>query len=174
MENSVSKINGSLPSMINSEEYLYRVTGQLLQEEMLNKAIWFILVLIMRKEVLLVLKIQNGNQRFITAVQPIPVTNFTLLTVNYYDEYPPGSPAAFNGASVLGSSPVKWKKYKGLPVASMVKNIEDNGWTKSYTWYDDKSKEPCSHRISGTILGFTRTSSVLAFSGVPTSTNNLS
>lgn len=46
----------------------------------------------------------------------------------------------FNGASVLGSVPVNGRSTKGLPVASMVKNIEDNGWTKSYTWYDDKAR----------------------------------
>ncbi|WP_277561705.1 RHS repeat domain-containing protein, partial [Elizabethkingia anophelis] len=98
-----------------------------------------------------------------------PVANFTLLTVNYYDEYPPGSPGVFNGASVLGSVPVNGRSTKGLPVASMVKNIEDNGWTKSYTWYDDKAR-PVATESRNHLGGYTRTSSVLAFSGVPTST----
>ena len=111
---------------------------------------------------------QNGATVYYSS-SAYPVANFTLLTVNYYDEYPPGSPAVFNGASVLGSSPVNGRSTKGLPVASMVKNIEDNGWTKSYTWYDDKAR-PVATESQNHLGGYTRTSSVLAFSGVPTST----
>ncbi|MCT3838892.1 RHS repeat-associated core domain-containing protein, partial [Elizabethkingia anophelis] len=111
---------------------------------------------------------QNGTTVYYSS-SAYPVGNFTLLTVNYYDEYPPGSPAVFNGASVLGSNPVNGRSTKGLPVASMVKNIEDNGWTKSYTWYDDKAR-PVATESQNHLGGYTRTSSVLAFSGVPTST----
>ncbi|MGK4881409.1 RHS repeat domain-containing protein, partial [Elizabethkingia anophelis] len=111
---------------------------------------------------------QNGTTVYYSS-SAYPVANFTLLTVNYYDEYPPGSPAVFNGASVLGSVPVNGRSTKGLPVASMVKNIEDNGWTKSYTWYDDKAR-PVATESRNHLGGYTRTSSVLAFSGVPTST----
>ena len=111
---------------------------------------------------------QNGTTVYYSS-SAYPVTNFTLLTVNYYDEYPPGSPAVFDGASVLGSSPVNGRSTKGLPIASMVKNIEDNGWTKSYTWYDDKAR-PVATESQNHLGGYTRTSSVLAFSGVPTST----
>ena len=111
---------------------------------------------------------QNGTTVYYSS-SAYPVTNFTLLTVNYYDEYPPGSPALFNGTSVLGSNPVNGRSTKGLPVASMVKNIEDNGWTKSYTWYDDKAR-PVATESQNHLGGYTRTSSVLAFSGVPTST----
>ncbi|WP_260208270.1 RHS repeat domain-containing protein, partial [Elizabethkingia anophelis] len=111
---------------------------------------------------------QNGTTVYYSS-SAYPVGNFTLLTVNYYDEYPPGSPAVFNGASVLGSNPVNGRSTKGLPVASMVKNIEDNGCTKSYTWYDDKAR-PVATESQNHLGGYTRTSSVLAFSGVPTST----
>ena len=72
----------------------------------------------------------------------------------------------FNGASVLGSVPVNGEVQKGLPVASMVKNIEDNGWTKSYTWYDDKAR-PVATESQESSWRHTRTSSVLAFSGYP-------
>ncbi|HFK5504809.1 TPA: DUF6443 domain-containing protein [Elizabethkingia anophelis] len=111
---------------------------------------------------------QNGTTVYYSS-SAYPVGNFTLLTVNYYDEYPPGSPGVFNGASVLGSVPVNGRSTKGLPVASMVKNIEDNGWTKSYTWYDDKAR-PVATESRNHLGGYTRTSSVLAFSGVPMST----
>ncbi|MCT4174836.1 hypothetical protein HZP56_17870, partial [Elizabethkingia anophelis] len=111
---------------------------------------------------------QNGTTVYYSS-SAYPVGNFTLLTVNYYDEYPPGSPGVFNGASVLGSVPVNGRSTKGLPVASMVKNIEDNGWTKSYTWYDDKAR-PVATESRNHLGGYTRTNSVLAFSGVPMST----
>ncbi|WP_407497564.1 hypothetical protein, partial [Elizabethkingia meningoseptica] len=52
---------------------------------------------------------------------------------------------------------------------SMVKNVEDNGWTKSYTWYDDKARVIATESQNH-LGGYTRSASVLAFSGVPTST----
>jgi len=97
-----------------------------------------------------------------------PRGNISLLSVNYYDEYPPGSPTVFTGAQVLGASPVNGRSTKGLQLASMVKNIEDNGWAKNYTWYDDKAR-PIATESQNYLGGYTRTSSVLAFSGVPTS-----
>ena len=79
-----------LLSMINSEGWFIRGYWIVLREGMLSKAIWFILVVIMRREVLLVL--HRTEQLFIDSSSAYPVGNFTLLTVNYYDEYPPGSP----------------------------------------------------------------------------------
>ena len=111
---------------------------------------------------------QNGMSVYYTS-SAYPTNNFTLLSVNYYDVYPPGSPGVFNGAAVLGSTPVNGRSTKGLPVASMVKNVEDNGWTKSYTWYDDKARVIATESQNH-LGGYTRSASVLAFSGVPTST----
>lgn len=74
----------------------------------------------------------------------------------------------FNGASVLGSVPVNGRSTKGLPVASMVKNIEDNGWTKSYTWYDDKARPVATE--SRNHLGVIRGQVRYWLFGVPTST----
>ncbi|WP_337050809.1 hypothetical protein, partial [Elizabethkingia meningoseptica] len=65
---------------------------------------------------------QNGMSVYYTS-GAYPTSNFTLLSVNYYDVYPPGSPGVFNGAAVLGSAPVNGRSTKGLPVASMVKNV---------------------------------------------------
>ncbi|WP_407478709.1 DUF6443 domain-containing protein [Elizabethkingia anophelis] len=97
-----------------------------------------------------------------------PRGNISLLSVYYYDEYPPGSPTVFTGAQVLGAIPVNGRSTKGLQVTSMVKNIEDNGWTKNYTWYDNVAR-PIATESQNYLGGYTRTSSVLAFSGVPTS-----
>ncbi len=93
--------------------------------------------------------------------------------MNYYDEYPPGSPEVFNGASVLGSVPVNGRSTKGLPVASMVKNIEDNGWTKSYTWYDDKAR-PVATESSESSRGLYEDKFGIGFFGGTHQYNNLS
>ncbi|WP_244893773.1 DUF6443 domain-containing protein [Elizabethkingia meningoseptica] len=111
----------------------------------------------------------NGLNLYYTLGNTYPQGNLNLLTVNYYDEYPPGSPGVFNSRSVLSSVPVNGRSTMGLPVASMVKNVEDNGWTKSYTWYDDKAR-PVVTESQNHFGGYTRTSSVLNFSGIPAST----
>ena len=55
---------------------------------------------------------------------------------------------------------------KGLPVASFVKNIEDNGWTKTYTYYDQKAR-PIGTHSDNYLGGYTRTATKLKFSGKP-------
>jgi RHS repeat-associated protein len=55
---------------------------------------------------------------------------------------------------------------KSLPLASYVKNIEDDNWTKSYTWYDQKGRAIGSHSINH-LGGYTKTESELDFSGTP-------
>ena len=51
------------------------------------------------------------------------------------------------------------------PTASYVKNIEDDNWTKNYTWYDTKGRPIGSHSINH-LGGFTKTESELDFTGV--------
>ncbi|GEN78207.1 hypothetical protein CHA01nite_39470 [Chryseobacterium hagamense] len=98
----------------------------------------------------------------------------SILSVNYYDTYPPGTPAI--PAQVLGqdvlpqdtqNSPVSTKS---LPVASYVKNIEDDNWTKNYIWYDKKGRTIGTHSINH-LGGYTRTETELDFAGIPKRTN---
>lgn len=92
----------------------------------------------------------------------------TLLSVNYYDSYPPGSPAM--PTQVLGQDVLTHDAQnsristKGLPVATYIKNIEDDNWTKNYTWYDNKGRAVASHSINH-LGGFTKKESELDFSG---------
>ena len=144
-----------------------------LREGMLNKAIWFILVVIMRKRSASGFA-QNGTTVYYSS-SAYPVSNFTLLTVNYYDEYPPGSPAVFNGASVLGSCSSEREKYKRVCLWLLwLKNIEDNGWTKSYTWYDDKAETCCHGESQNHLGGYTRDKFCISFSRCTHQYNNLS
>ena len=95
----------------------------------------------------------------------------TLLTLNYYDSYPaynfnPAFPANTPEMTVLTGAPTSdGRSTKGLPVMSLVKNIEDDNWTKNYTYYDIKGRAIGSHSINH-LGGYTRTESELDFAGV--------
>lgn len=98
-----------------------------------------------------------------------PTGSMTLLSVNYYDTYPVGTPVI--PATVLGQTVLKEDAQnsnvstKSLPTASYVKNVDDDNWTKNYILYDQKSRT-----ISTTSLnhlgGYTKIESELDFSGV--------
>jgi RHS repeat-associated protein len=99
-------------------------------------------------------------------------TNVTqVLTVNYYDSYPeygftPVPPTDILGESVLSTTPTSdGRSIKGLPVTSLVKNIEDSNWTKNYIYYDKKGRVIGGHSINH-LGGYTHTESKLDFAGV--------
>ncbi|TXF77774.1 DUF6443 domain-containing protein [Chryseobacterium sp.] len=96
-------------------------------------------------------------------------TGFTkVMSVNYYDTYPAGTPTI--PATILTQAVLPQDAQnssistKSLPTASYVKNIEDDNWTKSYTWYDTKGRAIGSHTINH-LGGFTKTESELDFGG---------
>jgi hypothetical protein len=72
--------------------------------------------------------------------------------------------------TVLTDTPTSdGRSTKGLPVMSFVKNIEDDNWTKNYTYYDQKVRVIGSHSINH-LGGYTRTESKLDFAGMPLQT----
>ncbi|GEJ43576.1 cell wall-associated protein [Chryseobacterium sp. ON_d1] len=99
----------------------------------------------------------------------------TLLSVNYYDSCP--SQYLFNPtvSNILGEPVLTetlstdGRSTKGLPVLSLIKNIEDDGWTKNYTYYDVKGRVIGKHSINH-LGGYTRTESKLDFAGLPKQT----
>ncbi|PWN58536.1 DUF6443 domain-containing protein [Chryseobacterium viscerum] len=99
----------------------------------------------------------------------------SLLSVNYYDTYPgysfnPALPANTTDMTVLtDTSSADGRSTRGLPLVSLVKNIEDDNWTKNYTYYDNKGRAVGSHSINH-LGGFTRTESKLDFAGLPKQT----
>ncbi|PTT36516.1 hypothetical protein DBR28_10920, partial [Chryseobacterium sp. HMWF028] len=100
----------------------------------------------------------------------------TLLSVTYYDSYPqqygfnPPVPSTIQGEPVLSETPTaNGRSTKGLPVLSLVKNIEDDGWTKTYTYYDTKGRVIGTHSINH-LGGYTHTESKLDFAGLPQQT----
>ncbi|MGD1318724.1 DUF6443 domain-containing protein [Chryseobacterium sp. 2R14A] len=93
----------------------------------------------------------------------------TILSVNYYDTYPAGTPVfspTLPGNAVITDDFTQNINTKSLPVASYVKNIEDDNWTRTYSWYDDKGRAIATHSVNH-LGGFTKTESELDFSGTP-------
>jgi len=93
-----------------------------------------------------------------------------LLSVNYYDTYPPdlaSVPASIQNQAVLPQTGNQ--STKSLPTASFVKNLDDNKWTKTYTFYDQKAR-PVGTWSYNHLGGYTKNESVLDFAGVPQKT----
>lgn len=95
-----------------------------------------------------------------------PNTITRLLSVNYYDTYPPYTfNPAFPSNALTDNSTGNSVSTKSLPVMSLVKNIEDDNWTKSYTFYDNKGRVTGTYSINH-LGGYTKTDSQLDFVGV--------
>ncbi|SIT20346.1 RHS repeat-associated core domain-containing protein [Chryseobacterium ureilyticum] len=92
----------------------------------------------------------------------------TILSINYYDTYPnyDFNPSLPVEPILTGSPSPEGRSTKGLPVMSFVKNIEDDSWTKNYTYYDLKGRVIGTHSINH-LGGYTRTESKLDFAAVP-------
>lgn len=101
-----------------------------------------------------------------------PTSFSEILSVSYYDTYPQGSPArpsSIFGKATIGDNLSQNINTKNLPTAYYVKNLENNSWTKSYSWYDEKSRMVGTHSVNH-LGGYTKTESDLDFAGVPQST----
>jgi len=114
-----------------------------------------------------------GNQ---DSTYPNSTKWVTLLSLNYYDTYPsysfnPTFPTTLIGGEVpLSDDPsTDGRSTKGLPVMSLVKNIEDDNWTRNYTYYDKKGRVIGIHSINH-LGGYTRSETQLDFAGVPQKT----
>ncbi|WP_326983429.1 DUF6443 domain-containing protein [Chryseobacterium sp. MYb264] len=94
-----------------------------------------------------------------------------VLTVNYYDTYPsygfnPPFPSSIMGKTVLSdNSTAQAISTKSLPVMSLVKNIENDNWTKSYSYYDTKGRVIGTHAINH-LGGYSKTEIDLDFTGL--------
>ncbi|AZA52050.1 DUF6443 domain-containing protein [Chryseobacterium sp. G0201] len=107
--------------------------------------------------------------------QAFPTGSMTLLTVNYYDTYPPEAPSV--PTTILGQYTLPQTldasndaSTNSLQTASYVKNIEDNNWTKTYNYYDSVGRLISTHTTNH-LGGYTKTETELDFSGVPQKKN---
>ncbi|WP_263602421.1 DUF6443 domain-containing protein [Chryseobacterium sp. PET-29] len=113
---------------------------------------------------------QNGMDIYYTK-EAFPTGSMTILSVNYYDTYPsysfnPAFPTSILGeATLTETNTAEGLSTKSLPVMSLVKNIEDNKWTKNYTYHDRKGRAIGSYSINH-LGGRTQIESRLDFAGV--------
>lgn len=129
----------------------------------------------------LVITESRNNTGFSLSGNTIYYTNnyFTsmdaVLSVNYYDTYPTGTPFPI-GNKIRGVDILKDTfpagvsvSTKSLPTASFVKNIENDSWTKNYNFYDRKARSIGNYSFNH-LGGYTKTESELDFTGTPQKT----
>ncbi|GEJ45537.1 hypothetical protein CRS_21450 [Chryseobacterium sp. ON_d1] len=109
----------------------------------------------------------NGMQVFYTQ-NAFPSGNITILSINYYDTYPaysfnPAFPAAILGQNVI--TDLTSVSTKGLLTLSLIKNIEDNNWTKSFAYYNTKGMAIGAYSVNH-LGGYTKTETEFDFAGV--------
>ncbi|REC72897.1 RHS repeat-associated core domain-containing protein, partial [Chryseobacterium elymi] len=93
-----------------------------------------------------------------------------LLSVNYYDTYPsysfnPAFPSTLLGQAVITDTQNAPVNTQAMPTLSLIKNIEDDNWTKNYVYYDKKGRAIGTYSINH-LGGTTRTESELDFAGM--------
>ncbi len=98
-----------------------------------------------------------------------PTSVKKLLTVNYFDTYPvgtPGRPSQVLAQNILSDdAQADGLSTIGLPTASYINMIESNGWTRNYNWYDLKGRVVSTYSYNY-LGGYTRLESQLDFAGV--------
>ncbi|MGH1518676.1 DUF6443 domain-containing protein [Chryseobacterium sp. JK1] len=105
--------------------------------------------------------VEYGNTVYPTSISKI-------VSVNYYDTYPQVKPdpvSSVIGQTLLSDAQGAQFKTKNLLTATFVKNIEDDNWTRNYTYYDLKGRVVATHSVNF-LGGFTRVESELDFAGV--------
>jgi RHS repeat-associated protein len=113
--------------------------------------------------------INSGTNLYYSNIT-FPTTLTKILSVNYYDTYPTGTIYPSNNS--IQGEPILLAAYDGLgrstkslPLATMVKNINDDKWTKTYTYYDGKGRVIGTTNINH-LNGKTKVELKLEFAGV--------
>ncbi|KQT28480.1 hypothetical protein ASG22_19965 [Chryseobacterium sp. Leaf405] len=112
----------------------------------------------------------NGMDVYYTK-NAFPTGSMTVLSVNYYDTYPPLPSDVTIPTNVLGQDVLTQDAQnasvstKTLPTASYVKNVENDSWTKSYSFYDKEGRSIAVYSMNH-LGGYTKTETEIDFAGV--------
>lgn len=102
-------------------------------------------------------------------------TSHHILTVNYYDQYPPSRVSdganfpSLPGVDIREGTNAVNESLKGLPTATVTRIMGTWNFEKTYVYYDIKSRPVWTHKINH-LGGYTKVQNNLDFRGKPTST----
>ncbi|PTT43694.1 hypothetical protein DBR28_00165 [Chryseobacterium sp. HMWF028] len=107
-----------------------------------------------------------GNQ---DSTYPNSTKWVTLLSLSYYDNYPqyslnPPFPSSILGQPVINDT--QSVSTQGSPTLTLVKNIENDNWTKNYVYYDSKTRAVGTYSINH-LGGYTKNEVLLNFADAP-------
>ncbi|WP_404985317.1 DUF6443 domain-containing protein [Chryseobacterium sp. M5] len=117
----------------------------------------------------------QGSMTIYYTKNAFPTGSMTVLSVNYYDEYPTGAPAQPNlvqNQTTMKSAPTAFaangfssvRSTKTMPTGSYTRNIENDSWSSAFIWYDTMGRAVGTYGKNH-LGGFTSTESALDFSG---------
>lgn len=110
----------------------------------------------------------NGMDVYYTK-NAFPTGSMTILSINYYDTYPSEAPAI--PTTILGQYTLQQNlgtnndtSTNSLPTAVYLKNIENDNWTKTFTYYDSRGREIAT-KSTNHLGGYTNKDLLLDFTG---------
>ncbi|WP_159479086.1 DUF6443 domain-containing protein [Chryseobacterium sp. 18068] len=109
----------------------------------------------------------NGMEVYYTK-NAFPTGSMTILSVNYYDNYPSLPSGESIPSQILGQNVLTQDGSLNtniLPTATYTKNIENDSWTKNYIWYDWKGRVVGVYSFNH-LGGYTKTETEIDFTGV--------
>ncbi|MGE6397382.1 DUF6443 domain-containing protein, partial [Chryseobacterium scophthalmum] len=117
----------------------------------------------------------QGSMTIYYTKNAFPTGSMTVLSVNYYDEYPTGAPAQPNlvqNQTTMKSAPTAFatngfssvRSTQTMPTGSYTRNIENDSWSSAFIWYDTMGRAVGTYGKNH-LGGFTSTENSLDFSG---------
>ena len=110
----------------------------------------------------------NGIDVFYTK-NAFPTGSMTILSINYYDTYPSEAPAI--PTTVLGQYTLQQNlgtnddsSTMSYLTASYLKNVENDNWTKTFTYYDSRGRIIAT-KSTNHLGGYTNKDLLLDFTG---------
>ncbi|MNU18788.1 hypothetical protein D3C71_69950 [compost metagenome] len=130
---------------------------------------------VLNNETLTTTPFTQGSMTIYYTKNAFPTGSMTVLSVNYYDEYPTGAPAQPNlvqSQTTMKSAPTAFatngfssvRSTQTMPTGSYTRNIENDSWSSAFIWYDTLGRAVGTYGKNH-LGGFTSTESALDFSG---------
>ncbi|QQQ27176.1 DUF6443 domain-containing protein [Chryseobacterium indoltheticum] len=117
----------------------------------------------------------QGSMAIYYTKNAFPTGSITVLSINYYDEYPTDSPIQpdfVQNQATMRSAPTAFavngfssiRSTQTMPTGSYTRNIENDSWSSAFIWYDTMGRAVGTYGKNH-LGGFTSTETSLDFSG---------